>query len=161
MSDRTRISSNSLITGMKKGQTTQDWDIIVSYSILRLNTILADLWGKSAHATQVEWEEKVSYEVGPDQMMTYKLTIEAPKLSFTHNNLAQLVFPLSGSTKTTSSAGIYGPEVDIPSGYGLWATVPLTSVFANDNPTVSRVIVRCRSSDSSTILTLGLAKCIT
>lgn len=161
MSDRTCVSSNSLVAGMKNGQTTQDWDIVVSYSILRLNTILTDLWGKGAHATQVEWEGKTSYGVGSDRRRIYKLTLQAPKLSFTHNNFAQLVFPLSGSTKTATFAGIYGPEVHIPSGYGLWVAVPLTSVFANDTPTVSRVIVRCRTSNSSTISTIGLTKCIT
>ncbi|PLB46179.1 hypothetical protein P170DRAFT_429321 [Aspergillus steynii IBT 23096] len=89
--------------------TTDGWDVIVSYSEAKLNTLLKKYWSQKFEPAQVSFQ----HTTGTDKnyfIYMYALTLEAPTLSFksiatTHGNIA--VSALSWKVTGTMHTVVY------------------------------------------------------
>ncbi|KAE8419299.1 hypothetical protein BDV36DRAFT_308020 [Aspergillus pseudocaelatus] len=116
-------------------ETTDDWDILVSYSEKELNSLLDKVWGEKKFfynhtfpgATETVEDVKIEH--------SFNLSLTSPRLSFDSMNnegpKVNLTMGFTGAMKTKVTVGSGSPketEKDIPAGSAdLVMKVPLTS----------------------------------
>jgi hypothetical protein len=131
---------DALLTAMTGANSTSDWDVLVSYSVAKLNAILPSLWkgdtfdDLSFHRDYLDFERRT----------TAQLSIGAPTLQFVagENARALLTMKLQGWLRTDTLAvnqdtgeiisvteGADTTKVNIePGRYQLQAVIPLVNM---------------------------------
>ena len=129
---------DALVTGMQtRLGATERWDMVVSYSLDSLNSLLAQLWAK--HPTtggDIVLVSENQNEEGDTYHIRWSLQLGAPLLKFTYDGRAELTMTLSGAFKTVEKGadGKERPTRTIPNNqYALVANVPLHFVHAVGN----------------------------
>jgi len=128
---------DELVTGMTSCSdlgVTSGWDMLVSYSLDTLNTLLTKLWKTD---TKVVSELKLStvetnYQTGTQDTLDWVIALGAPSLKFTMDEKAELLMALSGTWQVqgTDSTGKAFDVFHIPKDFYLRATVPIALVKA-------------------------------
>ncbi|KAL2758163.1 hypothetical protein ACRALDRAFT_1061388 [Sodiomyces alcalophilus JCM 7366] len=132
---------DALVSGMQGlPGVTEKWDMVVSYSLDSLNSLLVQLWN-SHHPTTGGTIVLVSEnqdEDGETYHIEWSLRLGSPSLRFTYDGRAELTMGLSGTYKTVekSADGKERPTRTIPENtYVLVANVPLEFVHATGTGT--------------------------
>ena len=129
---------DALVTGMQtRLGVTEKWDMVVSYSLDSLNSLLVQLW--DSHPTTGGDIVLVSENLNEDDEtyhIRWSLRLGSPSLKFTYDGRAELTMTLAGTYKTVekSADGKDRPTKTIPdTTYVLVANVPLEFVHAKGN----------------------------
>ncbi|KAF4333635.1 hypothetical protein FBEOM_12554 [Fusarium beomiforme] len=127
-------SVDTLISGSKTGVgITANWDVVVSYSLESLNSVLQKIWTSSVASTTVEVVTVSTNEDDEEYHTKWWLRLGAPTLQFTRDGKASLCMPLDGKRQVVekSESGKEKPIRDIPANtYALYAVIPLGVVSA-------------------------------
>ncbi|KAI1480717.1 hypothetical protein F4774DRAFT_376958, partial [Daldinia eschscholtzii] len=123
-------SLDELTEGMKGSGKTEKWDVVVSYSVDKLNAVLQKLWKSDSASKKINFSKEREGFKHAKYWTEFDITLAAPTLSFTPSKNACLKMDISGTyhDKTDTETG---EDEDIPSGYYLEATVPLICVSAD------------------------------
>lgn len=122
-----------LVSGMQSRlNLTEKWDMVVSYSLDSLNSLIAQLWER--HPTTGDSIILVSENINEDDEtyhIKWTLRLGSPSLRFTYDGRAELTMALSGTYMTVekSADGKERPMKTIPEAtYVLVSNVPLRFV---------------------------------
>ena len=133
-----------LVSGMQSRlNLTERWDMVVSYSLDSLNSLLAQLW--QSHPTTGNPIVLVSENINEDDEtnhIRWILRLGSPSLKFTYDGRAELTMPLSGTYATVekSAEGKERPTKTIPEAtYVLVSNVPLEFVHVTGEGVKSAV----------------------
>ena len=133
-------SLSKLVDGMQGGGTTDLWDVVVSYSIDRLNKLLQKLWVTDTTFDEIQFTTQSMLPTGDLININWRVKIGSPTLSFTLDGRAILSMSVSGSHQaegTNPSTGEPYPIIELPANsYQLDALVPLVSVRAKEGSNV-------------------------
>ncbi|KAJ8520298.1 hypothetical protein ONZ45_g2854 [Pleurotus djamor] len=144
------LDLSTLVDGMKSAETTQNWDVIVSYSVDRLNNLLKTIWS-AKDALKVIKPVTTHYDPREDDEyeMEWEVNLAFTTLSFKKDGdgHAHLEMTLNGRyrVKGEKRNGDSYPWKNIPPGCAFVASIPLQSVRAREgdtkgsNPTPGRV----------------------
>ncbi|KAJ8482429.1 hypothetical protein ONZ45_g14950 [Pleurotus djamor] len=141
---------STLVEGMKSAETTQNWDVIVSYSVDRLNNLLKTIWSAK---DALEVIRPVTRHTDPreeeDYEMEWEVMLAFRTLSFKEDGdgHARLEMALVGRhrVKGKNRKGLPYSWKDIPDKCMFIASIPLQSVRAREgdikgsNPTPGRI----------------------
>ncbi|KAK6955886.1 hypothetical protein Daesc_003532 [Daldinia eschscholtzii] len=125
-------SLDELAEGMKGSGKTEKWDVVVSYSIAKLNAVLQKLWKSDSASKKVKFSKEREGPGHTKFWTDFNVTLATPTLSFTLTKNACLKMDLSGTYHDRTDSQTYKDE-DIPSGYYFEATVPIICVSADGN----------------------------
>ncbi|TFK49654.1 hypothetical protein OE88DRAFT_1646097 [Heliocybe sulcata] len=122
---------DELVNGMNGYDSTDGWDVVVSYSLDKLDTLLKSLWrndpkfSKSFYFTTTVqgFDDSDTYYVD------WTVTLTPPTLHFTQTGSATLLMSISGSS-VKRKGDKTKPGDDIPAGYNVHLTTPLLAVKA-------------------------------
>lgn len=95
-------STADLVAAMRGQNTTRGWDVLCSYDLQKLNTVLKDrykqrkLVSKISNASTWEW----ALDFGGLQITSYDFELDSPDLSFEAVGKAILTMPISKTEKT-------------------------------------------------------------
>ncbi|KAL5620887.1 hypothetical protein FOBRF1_004133 [Fusarium oxysporum] len=127
-------SVDALINGCKSATgVTSRWDVVVSYSLESLNSVLQRIWTNSITSTTVELITTSLNEDDEEYHTKWWLNLGAPTLQFTRDGKASLCMPLNGKRQVMgkTAAGNERPVRQIPlNTYALYAVIPLGVVSA-------------------------------
>jgi hypothetical protein len=127
-------SVDALIDGCKSAVgITARWDVVVSYSLESLNSVLQRIWTNSVTSTTVELITTSHNEDDEEYNTKWWLRLGAPTLQFTRDGKASLCIPLNGKRQVMkkTAAGNERPVREIPlNTYVLYAVIPLGVVSA-------------------------------
>ncbi|KAK0652925.1 hypothetical protein B0T16DRAFT_107803 [Cercophora newfieldiana] len=147
-------TKDALVAGLSANlNATDNWDVVVSYSITELGDFLKTRWGgdeKNHVLANVSFTIDDVDRQGPFQQ-TFNLKLDAPKLSFTVSGSAEarLEMPISGTFQYVGLKpdGQPYPVETIPSGqYLCIASVPLKAVTAKKTEKDETVVVKTDAS---------------
>lgn len=147
---------DTLVNWMKGSQSTDQWDVVCSYSVDQLNRFLSAQYDAGKLARDVKISTQVEDPLTGDPLdVEFDLKFASPTLAFIagRSGYATLTMPLKdGSTYTLSIPGRPPKVTPIPGGkYSIQATVPLAAI-KGDTGTVSQtgsVITFSSGSDES------------
>ncbi|KAK4221376.1 hypothetical protein QBC38DRAFT_429224 [Podospora fimiseda] len=127
-------SVNDLVNGSKSNVgITDNWDMVVSYSLTSLNQVLQRLWTHSITSTDVHVRTTSLNEDDEEYHTNWWLRLGAPTLQFTNDGKASLCMPINGKRQNEGkdSKGNERPVKEIVADtYGLYAVIPLEFVSA-------------------------------
>lgn len=140
----TTQDKDALVAAMTGVNATANWDVLVSYSVTKLNALLPSLWVSNSTFTQVP----IDFDYpGFGFRMHADFTLGSPTLQFAggQNGVAILVMPISGMLRKDqlivdpntgdTTGSIEGKDKDITpvqaGRYVLQASVPLASMDGN------------------------------
>ncbi|KAK4457631.1 hypothetical protein QBC42DRAFT_317381 [Cladorrhinum samala] len=127
-------SVDALVGGSKSDVgITAGWDMVVSYSLSSLNTVLQRLWTNSITSTTTVLQTVSTNEDDEEYHTNWWLHLGAPTLQFTSDGRASLCMPLDGKRQVVekTASGKDRPVREIPANtYALYAVVPLEFVSA-------------------------------
>ncbi|KAK4444819.1 hypothetical protein QBC34DRAFT_429557 [Podospora aff. communis PSN243] len=136
-----------LVGGMKwdkDPETTQRWDMVVSYALDPINKILTKLWKNDPLLM-------CPMQLMTDEEVRWELKLRAPSLRFTIDQRGELAMPLNGTWQKqgTQPDGTLFPVCQIPDEYVLVAKVPIDYIKADSTNAKARR--RIRGDDSTYI----------
>lgn len=160
---KSEVGLKTLISSMNGLPSTNNWDIVTSYSEKQLNTFLKNQYNAGKLAKKVELSTtRVSPLLGTQFSIDYSIYFESPKLSFIEgrSGFARLEMPIGKQSQyTITPKGDEHPtrKKEIPADtYSLKAIVPLAAIhgstgqiselgdvvtFSSGNPEASHVII--------------------
>jgi hypothetical protein len=135
---------DALVAAMTGVNATANWDVLVSYSVSKLNALLPSLWISNSTFTQLP----IDFDYpGFGFRMHADFTLGSPTLQFAsgQNGVAILVMPISGTLRKDQliidpitgdiTGSVEGKDKDITpiqaGRYVLQASVPLASMDGN------------------------------
>ncbi|KAL4261750.1 hypothetical protein AB1N83_007084 [Pleurotus pulmonarius] len=129
----------SLAYGMQRAETTQGWDVMVSYSLDELNELLKKIWFSDPDASAEFYPVTQSYDPRTEEYynIEWSIVLASPSLQFTIDGRASLCMDLSGKWRVEGLKpdGTPYPWKIIPSNCTFTAIVPLQSVRAREGDT--------------------------
>jgi hypothetical protein len=129
-------SLSDLVDGMKAYDTTDEWDVVVSYSVAKLNALIASIWTNDPNFTaSITFETTVKgFRPKDDYQIAWDIKLQSPTLVFTPEKSATLSMPITG-TWQTHQGDDYDDKIDIPEGYSVLITTPLMALKVQEGET--------------------------
>ncbi|KZT19027.1 hypothetical protein NEOLEDRAFT_1183729 [Neolentinus lepideus HHB14362 ss-1] len=130
---------DELVSGMNSYESTDGWDVVVSYSLDKLDALLKTLWKNDPKFSQsfVFTTEVPGWDDDDTYYIDWTVKLESPSLQFTQKGNATLVMPISGSSVKRKN-GKTKPGDDVPAGYSLHLTTPLLAVKASEEGKITK-----------------------
>jgi len=122
-------SPETLVKGMTGFDCTDQWDVVVSYSLDKLNNILSTLWANDEELSATKSFEIVvkGFEPKDDYNVAWEIDTRPPTLKFNADKTATLEIPLAG-TWQAHRGETYKVKHTLPDGYKLFITTSLMGV---------------------------------
>ncbi|KAK2882472.1 hypothetical protein FQN49_000302 [Arthroderma sp. PD_2] len=137
MSGITQYDKPEYYSNLSGKETTDDWDILVSYSEAQLNHLLDQIWGSKKLFSNLSFSHDFGTKSYPI-VKTYTFTLASPVLAFGEldgNPRAFLKMGFSGQVSIKAGTGNNPPDItEIPAdAYFLNVSVPLASFSATED----------------------------
>ncbi|MEU8571639.1 hypothetical protein AB0C51_25500 [Streptomyces pathocidini] len=149
-------SLNELVSKMNGRDSTNKWDVVVSYSAEQLNSFLKTAYAGNKLVSKVVLNSRTYIkQIKKYYEDTYTINLQAPTIEFLlgQRGMARLVMPIGeGSTYETKEEGTSGPgEVTkLPAGkYSVVATVPLAVISGDKKVADQGTVVNFTSNNVS------------
>jgi hypothetical protein len=130
----TTVAKKKLYEVLVGHDSTDQWDVVVSYAEEKLNDLLRERWDQSR--TFIDMPLDVVYEFIPSLKVTlhFKIHLGSPSLQFASGTgKAHLTMPLTGSYEVSGVPENHEEILHIPDGaYALEVRVPLAGVSGNE-----------------------------
>jgi hypothetical protein len=128
-----------LVNAMRGADSTNGWDVVCSYTVAQLNSLLQAQYDAGALAKEVSLSTKTTDPLtDEDYTVSYDLRFSSPALSFIagRSGFATLTMAIQdGSSYTVTPDGGQPKTKPIPGGkYNIEAVVPLAAMQGDDGP---------------------------
>lgn len=140
MTTPTRKTLPELVKAMSGRDTTDKWDVVVSYSLEQLNQFLASQYQAGTLAREVKLHTELEDDFAGDKSVDYDLRISSPALAFNSQTPGTAVLTMgigSGSSYTvTPKSGGQPQTKSFPADrYSIQCVVPLAALSGTTGKT--------------------------